>query len=195
MGLISERHKKHPKHQMGKPLRLLTWNIRYDWMATPISGQKVPRHALYKDIDSSKETPWLKRGSKLIAGLQFHAATHRIIALQGVLHGQLVDIERGLNAHSLGKWKYIGVGRDDGVTRGEYSPIFYNTEVHELISWRYFWLSEHPEKPGRGWDAASVRICMVGCFGFKSSDKQTHEFTVLVPSLAHGRHADVVDTL
>jgi hypothetical protein len=122
-------------------------------------------------------------------------STHRIIALQGVLHGQLVDIERGLNAHSLGKWKYIGVGRDDGVTRGEYSPIFYNTEVHELISWRYFWLSEHPEKPGRGWDAASVRICTVGRFGFKSSDKQTHEFTVLVPSPAHGRNADVVDTL
>ena len=95
--------------------------------------------------------------------------------------------------HSLGKWKYIGVGRDDGVTRGEYSPIFYNTEVHELISWRYFWLSEHPEKPGRGWDAASVRICTVGRFGFKSSDKQTHEFTVLVPS-PNGRHADVVHT-
>ena len=64
-------------YTVGKPLRLLTWNIRYDWMATPISGQKVPRHALYKDIDSSKETPWLKRGSKLIAGLQFHAQDNR----------------------------------------------------------------------------------------------------------------------
>jgi len=195
MGLVSEKHKKRHKYPMGKPLRLLTWNIRYDWMGTPISGQKVPRHTLHKDIDISKETPWLKRGSKLIAGLELQAATHGIIALQEVLHGQLVDIERGLNAHSPGKWKYIGVGRDDGVTRGEYSPIFYNTEVHELISWRYFWLSEHPDRPGRGWDAASVRICTVGRFGFKSSDAATHEFTMLVfipfrPRLMQTTHFD-----
>ena len=164
----------------GKPLRLLSWNIRYDWMGTPIHGQKVPRHTLHKNIDLSKETPWLTRRSKLIGGLELHVATHGIIALQEVLHGQLVDIKRGLNAESPGKWKYIGVGRDDGVTRGEYSPIFYNTEIHELISWRYFWLSEHPDRPGRGWDAASVRICTVGRFGFKTSHDPTHDFTVLV---------------
>jgi len=118
----------------------------------------------------------------LCAGLQLHAATHGIIALQEVLHGQLGDIRCMLNEnYPEEKWKYIGVGRDDGETRGEYSPIFYNSEIHELISWRYFWLSETPDKPGKGWDAASVRICTVGRFGFKNGDKKVnHDFTVMV---------------
>ena len=117
----------------------------------------------------------------LIGGLQLHAATHGIIALQEVLHGQLVDIHSTLNQNSPNRWQYIGVGRDDGITAGEYSPIFYNTEIHELISWRYFWLSDTPDKPGRGWDASSIRICTVGRFGFKTpGHPTTHDFTVLV---------------
>lgn len=129
-----------------------------------------------------KETPWQYRRNALCAGLQLHAATHGIIALQEVLHGQLGDIRSMLNEnYPEEKWKYIGVGRDDGETRGEYSPIFYNSEIHELISWRYFWLSETPDKPGKGWDAASVRICTVGRFGFKNGDeKVNHDFTVMV---------------
>jgi hypothetical protein len=125
-----------------------------------------------------QETPWSDRGHSVVAGLQLHAATHGIIALQEVLHGQLVDILATLNRHAPDKWKYIGVGRDDGNTRGEYSPIFYNTDVHDLISWRSFWLSETPDRPGRGWDASSVRICTVGRFGFKGSG--THNFTIMV---------------
>ena len=113
------------------------------------------------------------------------ASTTGIIALQEVLHGQLVDIHGLLNRDTPKKWEYIGVGRDDGKTRGEYSPIFYNTEIHELISWRYFWLSETPERPGRGWDAASVRICTVGRFGFKLSGEKeaSHQFTIMVHPL------------
>ena len=127
-----------------------------------------------------QETPWPQRREALAAGLELHAATHGIIALQEVLHGQLLDIESALNRYSPNKWKHIGVGRDDGLTAGEYSPIFYNTEIHDLISWRYFWLSEHPDRPGRGWDANSIRICTVGRFGFKSRIP-SHDFTILVP--------------
>ena len=129
-----------------------------------------------------QETPWSERRTNLIAGLELHAATHGIIALQEVLHGQLVDINTTLNQYTPEKWKYIGVGRDDGIKAGEYSPIFYNTDIHELISWRFFWLSETPDRPGRGWDASSIRICTVGRFGFKNSDHATHDFTILVPS-------------
>jgi hypothetical protein len=117
-----------------------------------------------------------------VAGLEFHAATHGIIALQEVLHGQLIDIHSMLNKNDPDKWQYIGVGRDDGRQNGEYSPIFYNTDIHELISWRCFWLSDTPDRPGRGWDAASIRICTVGRFGFRTADKTAHDFTVLVPS-------------
>ena len=49
MGLVSEKHKTKPNRAMGTtgtPLRLLTWNIRYDWMTTtwmrtPVTAQKV----------------------------------------------------------------------------------------------------------------------------------------------------------
>jgi len=103
-----------------------------------------------------------------------------------VLHGQLIDIHSTLNRNKPDKWKYIGVGRDDRKKAGEYSSIFYNTEIHELISWRYFWLSETPNRPGRGWDAASTRICTVGRFGFKSSGNPvTHDFTILVTPLKY----------
>jgi len=114
------------------------------------------------------------------------ASTTGIIGLQEVLHGQLLNIHSLLNRNTPNKWQYIGVGRDDGKTRGEYSPIFYNTEIHELLSWRYFWLSETPGRPGRGWDAASIRICTVGRFGFKSpSNETTHDFTVMVTSSSY----------
>lgn len=136
-----------------------------------------------------EETPWPKRREGLIAALLLQASTTGIICLQEVLHGQLEDISSLLNKYSdsettknsgdiQNKWEYAGVGRDDGVTKGEYSPIFYNTEVHDLISWRCFWLSETPDRPGKGWDAASVRICTVGRFGYKGSGK--HDFTIMV---------------
>ena len=140
-----------------------------------------------------EETPWSERREGLVAALLLQASTTGIICLQEVLHGQLQDISSLLNnsnnntatgndasssASDAKKWEYVGVGRDDGATRGEYSPIFYNTEVHELISWRCFWLSETPDRPGKGWDAASVRICTVGRFGFKGSGK--HDFTIMV---------------
>jgi hypothetical protein len=45
MGHISKKHgKKPPDRSMVKPLRLLTWNIRYDWMNTPVLPQKVRIH-------------------------------------------------------------------------------------------------------------------------------------------------------
>jgi transcriptional regulatory protein PHF12/RCO1 len=154
---------------MARPLRLLTWNIRYDWM--------TPRPS------TSKETPWPARRSSLCALLQHNASTHGIIALQEVLHHQLLDLHSLLNSGEGHEWEWIGVGRDDGRKAGEYSPVFYNRKRHELVSWRTFWLSESPERPGRGWDAACVRICTVGRFSFLEQPGQ-HAFTIMVPSLS-----------
>lgn len=44
--------------------------------------------------------------------------------------------------------KFVGVGRDDGVTAGEYSPILYRKHRFALISTMTFWLSEEPTTPG-----------------------------------------------
>lgn len=56
-------------------------------------------------------------------------------------------------------YDYVGVGRDDGKNRGEYSAVFFKKEGYKVLDKGNFWLSETPDKPGKGWDAACVRIC------------------------------------
>ena len=50
-----------------------------------------------------------------------------------------------------------GVGRDDGVDKGERMSIFYNTEVLQMGDHGTWWLSETPEEPSYGWDARCRR--------------------------------------
>ena len=38
-------------------------------------------------------------------------------------------------------WGWVGVGRDDGVAAGEFSPIFYKKSDIELVNNDTFWLS------------------------------------------------------
>ena len=59
----------------------------------------------------------------------------------------------------LPDYDYVGVGRNDGKEDGEFSAVFYKKEKFELLDSGSFWLSETPEKPGKGWDAACIRIC------------------------------------
>ncbi|MFM7006483.1 MAG: endonuclease/exonuclease/phosphatase family protein [Flavobacteriales bacterium] len=77
-----------------------------------------------------------------------------IIGFQEVLHNQLLDLQT-----LLPHYKYVGVGRDDGKTQGEYSPIFYDATKFEALSSGTFWLSPTPQIPSKGWDAALNRIC------------------------------------
>ena len=57
------------------------------------------------------------------------------------------------------KYAYVGVGRDDGDNEGEYSAVFYLKDKYDVIDSGTFWLSETPDKPSKGWDAACNRIC------------------------------------
>ena len=65
-----------------------------------------------------------------------------IIGLQEVRHNQLLDLKKALPKHTA-----IGVGREDGKTRGEYSPIFYNHTKWNLDPKEHgtFWLSDTPK--------------------------------------------------
>ncbi len=88
------------------------------------------------------------------------------ICLQEVLHNQLDDIHRALNeaAPARPSWSYIGVGRDDGRRAGEYSPVFYRPATWKLEESKTVWLSETPDRPSRGWDAACNRLVTIGVF-------------------------------
>ncbi|MCQ2184429.1 MAG: endonuclease/exonuclease/phosphatase family protein [Bacteroidales bacterium] len=55
--------------------------------------------------------------------------------------------------------RYIsfGVGREDGLEKGEHMSIFYNSEALEMLDGGTYWLSETPDEPSKGWDAACRR--------------------------------------
>ncbi|KAI5307437.1 hypothetical protein KEM55_008279, partial [Ascosphaera atra] len=145
-------------------MRIITHNIRYA-TGSPFKG----------------ELPWPSRFPPLLSELRFltrYPADDTFLCLQEVLHNQLLDILGGLNKSvANGKsvkgdaqeWAYIGVGRDDGATKGEYSPLFYRPAAWELLRWEPVWLSETPDKPSKGWDAASIRILTVGVFRSKKT--------------------------
>ena len=88
-----------------------------------------------------------------------------VVGMQEVLHGQLEDL-----LARLPEYDYVGVGRTDGKTKGEYSPVFFLREKFEVLEKGNFWLSETPEVPGSvGWDAALERIASYA----KLKDKRT----------------------
>jgi endonuclease/exonuclease/phosphatase family metal-dependent hydrolase len=73
---------------------------------------------------------------------------------------------------SLPGYKWIGIGRDDGIQAGEHSAIFYKADKFKLLKQGNFWLSTITDKPNKGWDAVLPRICTWGEFeeiktGFK----------------------------
>ena len=60
-----------------------------------------------------------------------------------------------------------GIGRDDGVDKGERRSIFWNTKTVEMEDWGTLWLSETPDEPSYGWDAACRRTATWGFFKMK----------------------------
>jgi len=89
----------------------------------------------------------------------------RVASLLSHYHPDIVGLQEAMLHQinyldsSLVDYSWVGVGRDDGVEKGEYSPIFYDSTKLELLEWGTFWLSTNPERPSKGWDAALPRIC------------------------------------
>ena len=88
-----------------------------------------------------------------------------IFGTQEAKVGQIHDLLKGLP-----EYDYIGIGRDDGHEEGEYSAIFYHKARLKKVRSGNFWLSETPDRPALGWDAACIRICTWGEF----EDRKTH---------------------
>ena len=109
------------------------------------------------ESDARNGNGWDRRMPVLCAQVNFEHPN--IFGVQEALEPQLNDL-----LSQLPDYAYIGLGRDDGVHAGEHEAIFYDVSRMELLDHGDFWLSETPEKPGVGWDAACVRICTWGKF-------------------------------
>lgn len=138
-------------------IRLYTNNIRYD----------------NRNIGQG-ENYWEKRQPLISESIRFHTqAGPSIVCLQEVLHNQLKDIIGNLNEGvDTSTWDYYGIGREDGKTKGEYSPIFFRTADWELVSSKTYWLSPTPEKPSIGWDAVLERIVTEVILMSKATNKK-----------------------
>ena len=133
-------------------LKIATFNLRMD---TPSDGENAWFH-------------WKDMVSDLVRFYGFDLFGTQ----EGFTH-QLNDILR------LSDYRFIGVGRDDGKDAGEHCAIFYRSDRFKVLDQGDFWLSEHPEKPGRGWDGTCCnRICTWGKFEDLKNHKQFYFFNV-----------------
>lgn len=113
--------------------KVMTFNIRYSTKSDGINS-------------------WDNRKEKAIQMIWDNEVD--ILGVQEALHSQVKDLEKGLEGY-----EWMGVGRDDGIEKGEYSPIFYNARKFSEVGSGYFWLSESPMEAGsKGWDASYTRI-------------------------------------
>lgn len=120
-------------YQGNANVKVMSFNLRYD---EPTDGEN--------QWDNRKEAIL-----KMVNEIQ-----PSIIGIQEGLHNQVRYLDDRLTAYH-----YVGVGRDDGHSSGEYAAIFYAKDYFELLETDNFWLSETPETPSRGWDANNTRIC------------------------------------
>ena len=116
---------------------------------------------------NSKDGPneWKYRAEASPAMIKDYAPD--IFGVQEALAAQLKYLQK-----ALPKYECIGVGREDGVSKGEHMSIFYNTKTVELLDWGTYWLSETPEVPSKGWDAACKRTATWSRLRMKNSGKE-----------------------
>ena len=112
------------------------------------------------------------------------------IGLQEVVHPQLLDLIGALKTYT-----YIGVGREDGKKKGEYSPIFYKKQKYTLLKSNTYWLSETPNIVSKGWDASLERICTYGLFQNNKTAKKVWVFNTHFDhrgTLARAKSVDLI---
>ena len=126
---------------------------------------KVMTYNIRLSVDSDKENSWNNRKQETMALMSYYHPDY--FGVQEAVPQQMTDIKT-----TLTDYDYVGVGRDDGKNQGEYSAIFYDINKLEVTKSGTFWLSETPEKPSKGWDAAYNRVCTYAFFKIKKTGKQ-----------------------
>ena len=132
---------------------------------------KVMTYNIRLSLESDKENSWDNRKQDALALMNYYHPDY--FGVQEAVPQQMTDIKTGLKDYD-----YVGVGRDDGKNQGEYSAIFYDKNKLEVLKSGTFWLSETPEKPSKGWDAAYNRVCTYALFKLKKSGKMFYAFNV-----------------
>jgi len=132
-------------------LNVMSFNIRYN-----------------NPGDSANAWPFRKEFAA--SQIKFHDAA--LVGVQEALYGQLRDL-----VLLLPGYKYLGVGRDDGKEKGEFSAILYDSTRLKALRGETFWLSETPLVAGsKSWDAAITRIVTWALFKDTQSGREFYAF-------------------
>lgn len=127
-------------------LKVMSFNIRYDNPADSLHNwnlRKEQAFAMLKEQDCD------------------------LIGTQEVLANQLTDLKGALT-----NYDYVGVGREDGISKGEFSALFFKKNRFKLVDKGNFMLSETPDVMGsKGWDGACERIASWALLQDKTTEK------------------------
>ncbi|GGE43380.1 endonuclease [Pedobacter psychrotolerans] len=118
--------------QKGAPINIISYNIRYN---NPDDGVNA----------------WPNREQNVKALVKFHDAD--VLCVQEALPEQFDALLKNSN------FDVVGVGREDGKRKGEFSAVYFDKDRFVKKDGGTFWLSETPDVPSKGWDAALNRVC------------------------------------
>jgi len=76
-----------------------------------------------------------------------------VIGFQEALYDQVLYLDTNCI-----QYRRVGIGRDDGNKEGEFAAIYFLKKRFAVVDSGNFWLSETPDVPSLGWDAACKRI-------------------------------------
>lgn len=135
---------------LSQEITVMTYNIKYDNVKDTVNN-------------------WSDRKEAMVGLIQHYKP--QIFGTQEALHHQVVYLDSSLSSYS-----YVGVGRDDGLEKGEYAAIYFDRTRLKVLDTNTFWLSDTPKKVSIGWDAAMERICTYALFQDKVTGEKFHVF-------------------
>lgn len=134
-------------------LRVMTFNIRYG-------------------TAPDKENSWQNRKSLVVEVIKNFAPD--ILGVQEALHFQLDELKT-----AFPNYEQVGLGRDNGKKRGEYTAIFYDSKRFNMLNQETFWFSETPAIPGStSWGNDIPRICTWVHLGDQISNSEFYIYNV-----------------
>ena len=146
LGQVTASAQEPVREVLDLDLTVVTSNVRYD-------------------NDGDGENRWDNRKDALAA--EILSVNPDIVGTQECLHHQRQYLKEMFNGYET-----VGVAREDGKEDGEYSAIFYRKDRFEAVECGNFWLSETPDVPSLGWDAACTRIASWAFLEEKATGKR-----------------------
>lgn len=130
----SKQHNAQQVSHLARPsLRVMSFNLRFN---NPYDGPHI----------------WGRRREYAASMLRLHIPD--VVGLQEAQSVQIADLTARLPDYA-----WLGGGRDDGASEGEFVAIFYRPARLALLDKATFWLSKTPDVPGSiNWKACCVRI-------------------------------------